>query len=107
MRPGSVIVDMAASALGGNCELSQGRRDGRDRERRDDRGPREPAGVDAARRRRQFYARNISSLLLNMVKDGALNLDFEEEVTKATVITHDGAGRQRAVTKLLNPGGAA
>ena len=32
MKPGSVIVDMAASALGGNCELSQGRRDGRDAE---------------------------------------------------------------------------
>ena len=98
---------MAASALGGNCELSQGRRDGRDRERRHDRRAREPAGLDAARRRRQFYARNISSLLLNMVKDGNLNLDFEEEVTKATVITHGGAVVSEPVTKLLNPGGAA
>ena len=38
-----------------------------------------------------FYARNISALLLGMVKDGALTLDFEDEVTKSTVITKDGA----------------
>jgi hypothetical protein len=42
-----------------------------------------------------------------MVKDGNLNLDFEEEVTKATVITHDGRVVSEAVAKLLNPGGGA
>ena len=57
-----------------------------------------PAGASA------FYARNISALLLGMVKDGALNLDFEDEVTKATVITHGRRGRQpSAVKKLLEP----
>ena len=60
-----------------------------------------PAGASA------FYARNISALLLGMVKDGALNLDFEDEVTKSTVITHDGAVVSDAVNKLLNPGGQA
>ena len=40
-----------------------------------------------------------------MVKDGALNLDFEEEVTKATVITHGGAVVSEAVRKLLAPAG--
>ena len=54
-----------------------------------------------------FYARNISALLLGMVKDGALNVDFEEEVTKATVITHGGKVVSEPVAKLLNPGGAA
>ena len=58
-----------------------------------------PAGASA------FYARNISSLLLGMVKDGALNLDFEDEVTKATVITKDGAVVSEPVNKLLQPGG--
>jgi len=53
----------------------------------------------------QFYARNISALLLNMVKDGNLHLDFEEEVTKATVITHGGNILSEAVTKLLQPAG--
>jgi hypothetical protein len=42
-----------------------------------------------------------------MVKDGALSLDFEDEVTKATVITKDGAVISEPVNKLLNPGGAA
>jgi len=58
-----------------------------------------PAGASA------FYARNISALLLGMVKDGALHLDFEDEVTKATVITKDGAVVSDAVNKLLDPGG--
>jgi H+-translocating NAD(P) transhydrogenase subunit alpha len=60
-----------------------------------------PAGAAA------FYARNISALLLGMVKDGALNLDFEDEVTKATVITKDGQIVSEPVNKLLHPEGAA
>ena len=51
----------------------------------------------------QFYARNISALLLNFVKDGALVFDMEEEVTKSTVITHDGAVVSEPVLKLLQP----
>jgi NAD(P) transhydrogenase subunit alpha len=60
-----------------------------------------PAGASA------FYARNISSLLLGMVKDGALHLDFEDEVTKSTVISKDGAVVSEAVNKILNPAPAA
>jgi hypothetical protein len=52
-----------------------------------------------------FYAQNIRALLLNMVKDGNLVLDFEEEVTKATVITHGGAVVADAVQRLLAPAG--
>ncbi len=106
MKPGSVIVDMAASALGGNCELS---RVGETVETPggvtiiapDNLPATMPAGASA------FYARNISALLLGMVKDGALHLDFEDEVTRATVITRDGAVVSEAVNKLLNPGGQA
>jgi hypothetical protein len=36
-----------------------------------------------------------------MVKDGELHLDFEEEVTKATVITHGGQVVSEPVAKLL------
>ena len=60
-----------------------------------------PAGSSA------FYARNISALLLGMVKDGNLNLDFDDEVTKATVITHGGAVVSDPVKKLLEPAPAA
>ena len=104
MRPGSVIVDMAASALGGNCELSR---------------PGEtittdngvvivspenlPASMPSSAS--MFYAQNIRALLLNMVKNGNLVLDFKEEVTKATVITHGGAVVSEAVQRLLAPAG--
>ena len=104
MRSGSVIVDMAASALGGNCELSKAGEivvsaNGVTIVAPENLPSSMPTGAS------QFYARNISSLLLNMVKDGALHLDFEEEVTKATVITHGGAVVSEAVAKLLAPAG--
>jgi NAD(P) transhydrogenase subunit alpha len=102
MKPGSVIVDMAASDLGGNVELSKA---GKTIE--------SPNGViviapdnlpaSMAAGASSFYARNISALLLGLVKDGALNLDFEDEVTKATVISNDGAIVSDAVKKLLEP----
>jgi NAD(P) transhydrogenase subunit alpha len=106
MRSGSVIVDMAASNLGGNCELS---RAGETTETSngvtiiapDNLPASMPAGASA------FYARNISALLLGMVKDGALNLDFEDEVTKSTVISHGGAILSEPVKKLLEPAAPA
>jgi proton-translocating NAD(P)+ transhydrogenase subunit alpha len=106
MRSGSVIVDMAASALGGNCELSVAGQtvetpNGVTIVAPDNLPASMPAGASA------FYARNISALLLGMVKDGALNLDFEDEVTKATVITNDGAVVSDAVNKLLEPASPA
>ena len=106
MRPGSVIVDMAASALGGNCELSQA---GETVVTENAVTIVAPAALPASMplSASQFYARNISALLLGMTKDGSLVLDFEEEVTKATVITHGGAVVSEAVHKLLAPAGGA
>jgi len=111
MKPGSVIVDMAATSLGGNCELSQAgetivTESGVMIIAPDNLPATMPAGASA------FYARNISALLLGMVKEGVLNLDFEDEVTKATVITHNGQVVSESVLKLLEPapasaGGAA
>src|SRR4051794_20557586 len=105
MKPGSVIVDMAASALGGNCELSKPGETGITDNGVTIIAPENlpatmPAGASA------FYARNISALLLGMVKDGNLNLDFEDEVTKSTVITKDGAVVSEPVRKLLEPAAA-
>jgi NAD(P) transhydrogenase subunit alpha len=102
MKPGSVIIDMAASDLGGNVELSKAGAtiespNGVTVIAPDNLPASMPAGASA------FYARNISALLLGMVKDGALNLDFEDEVTKATVISQDGAIVSDAVKKLLEP----
>jgi NAD(P) transhydrogenase subunit alpha len=106
MKPGSVLVDMAASALGGNVELSRAGEtvvtdNGVTIIAPDNLPATMPAGASA------FYARNISALLLGMVKDGALNLDFDDEVTAATVITHNGEVVQEATKKLLAPAAAA
>ena len=87
MRPGSVIVDLAAET-GGNVELT---RPGQEYE---------TGGVTIIGLRNipstmpmhasQLYARNVSNLLLHLVKDGKLELDFEDEITKGTCITHAG-----------------
>ena len=92
-----------ASALGGNCELSKAGETVVTENGVTIVAPENlPASMPASSS--QFYARNIRALLLNTVKDGALALDFEEEVTKATVITHGGKVTSDAVSKLLAPG---
>jgi NAD(P) transhydrogenase subunit alpha len=102
MKPGSVIVDMAASALGGNVELSkQGETVVTDNRVTIIAPDNLPATMPVGSS--QFYARNISALLLSMVKDRALNLDFDDEVTRATVITNGGSVIAESVKKLLEP----
>jgi NAD(P) transhydrogenase subunit alpha len=106
MKPGSVIVDMAASALGGNVELS-----------RPDETVVTPNGVTILAPTNlpatmpagasQFYARNISAFLLHFIKDGAMAYDSSDEIQAATVITRDGEVVQEATRKLLQPAPAA
>ena len=102
MKPGSVIVDMAASEHGGNCELSK-----------TDKVITTANGVEIhapsnlpslmATGASIFYSRNISSLLLNFVKAGKLEFDFDDEITAATVITYGGQVVQAATKRLLEP----
>jgi NAD(P) transhydrogenase subunit alpha len=106
MKPGSVIVDMAASALGGNCELSKAGEtivtEGLVTIIAPDNLPATmPVGASA------FYARNLTSLLLQLIKDGALSLDPADEVAGPVTITHGGEIRSDAVKKLLQPAGGA
>jgi len=106
MKSGSVIVDMAASTLGGNCELSKAGEtivtdNGVTIIAPDNLPATMPAGAS------QFYARNISALLLHFVKDGAMTYDFAEEITVGTVITHGGQVVQAATKKLLEPAAPA
>ena len=106
MKPGSVIVDMAASTLGGNCELSTAGEtlvtDGLVTIIAPDNLPATmPVGAS------QFYARNISALLLHMTKDGALVVDLEDEIGGPVTVAHEGKIVSEAVTKLLSPAGGA
>ena len=87
MKPGSVIVDLAAET-GGNCELTEA---GETvvREGVSIIGPVNlPASMpDHAS---SLYARNVQSLLELMNDDGELKLDFEDEIIKGACITHEG-----------------
>jgi NAD(P) transhydrogenase subunit alpha len=102
MRAGSIIVDMAASELGGNCELS---RPGKMVLTSNGVQIHAPLNLPASMPTGAslFYSRNISNLLLNFVKNGELEFDFEDEITAATVITFGGKVIQEAVKKLLQP----
>ena len=87
MKPGSVIVDLAAET-GGNCELSE---PGESIIRHDVKIL-APLNVPStmAEHASQLYARNIQSLLGLMIADGELKLDFEDEVIAGACITRGG-----------------
>ncbi len=88
MAPGSVIVDIAAER-GGNCELT---RPGEMVEHRGVAilGPVNlPSSVPY--HASQMYAKNIATFLKYLVKDGALQLDREDEIVRETLVTHGGA----------------
>ncbi len=102
MKPGSVVVDMAASDLGGNCELSKPGEDIVTANRVTIIAPTNlPATMAGAAS--LFYSRNIAALALTFVKDGAFALDFTDEVARETVITHEGQVVQEATKALLTP----
>ena len=87
MKSGSVIVDLAAEA-GGNCELTD---PGKTIEKHGVTilGPLNlPSTVPV--HASQLYSRNVTELLKLLVKDGKLNLDFNDEIIKATCVTHGG-----------------
>ena len=51
----------------------------------------------------QMYAKNVTTLLLHLIKDGALQLDLEDEITKDTLVSHDGEVVHHRVSELLTP----
>src|SRR6266705_377253 len=91
MKPGSVIVDLAVET-GGNCELAQPGKDVIENGVAILGPLNVPSTVPC--HASQMYARNISSFLLYLVKDGALRLDFEDEIVRDTCVTHAGEVRK-------------
>jgi len=103
MAAGSVVVDMGASVLGGNVEGS---------------APGEtvvtengvtligagslPSTMPAAAS--AMYARNISALLLYMVKDGSLVIDLADDLQAGVVVTHDSQVVHPALAGAEEPG---
>ena len=104
MRPGSVVVDLAAES-GGNVE-----------------GSRPGETVDAGGvavfgaqnlpstmpvHASQLYSKNVTSLLEHLAPEGALKLDFEDEITKGTCVTHGGEIVNERVKEMLGAGSKA
>ncbi len=87
MRPGSVIVDMAAPT-GGNCELTK---PGAEIVVHEVviHGPLNIPGTMPTHAS-QLYSKNISNLLLHLVTEGQMQLDFEDEIVSGCCITHAG-----------------
>jgi len=87
MKPGSVIVDLAAD-MGGNCALTE---PGKEIVRHEVTilGPVRLAATLPAHAS-QMYSRNITSFFFLLLKNGALALDFEDDIVRDTCITHEG-----------------
>jgi NAD(P) transhydrogenase subunit alpha len=87
MAPGSVIVDLAAER-GGNCELT------RPNEIVVENGVTIIGLLNLASsvpyHASQMYARNLSTFLLNLVKDGKVQFNEADEIHRETLLTRDG-----------------
>lgn len=98
MKPGAVIVDLAAET-GGNCELTKPGEDvwqghvlvsG-------------PLNLPSllAEHASDMYARNLLNFFTPLVKDGAVHIDWDDEVYVKSVLTHDGAIKHEPTRKLV------
>ena len=98
MHSGSVILDLAAEG-GGNCELTR---------------PGEKVEYDGviilgptdlpstvAHHASQMYARNVTAFLHNLVKEGQLDLNLEDEIIRDTLLVHQGEVVNPQVRELL------
>ena len=101
MRPGSVVVDLAASDLGGNVVGSAP-----ERTLVTDAGVTVVGAGNLAaavpRAASTAYARNVVALLSHLVADGRIVFDPADEITAGVLVTHDGEVVHPAVRELLN-----
>jgi NAD(P) transhydrogenase subunit alpha len=101
MRPGSVLVDLAAEQ-GGNCALTE---PGREVVKHGVViiGPVNlPSTVPY--HASQMYARTVTNYLTHLLKDGKVQLDLGDELTRGPLVTHQGEIVHEVVKKTLSPG---
>jgi len=104
MAPGSVVVDLAAER-GGNCELTR---------------PGETVLVggvtilgptnlpaEVPYHASQMFSKNMTTFLTHLVKDGRLRVDTSDEITRETLVTHEGEVVHSKVRELLAVGDKA
>jgi NAD(P) transhydrogenase subunit alpha len=87
MRPGSVVVDLAAEQ-GGNCAITEAGKD----VVRDGIVVIGPVNLPSTLpfHASQMYARNVTAFLGHLLKDGKINLDLTDELTRGPLVTHEG-----------------
>jgi NAD(P) transhydrogenase subunit alpha len=99
MNAGAVIVDLAAES-GGNCELTVAGETVTTANGVRILGPRNvPSSL--GRHASQMYSRNLLNFLQPAIKDGALSIDWQDEVFAQAVLTHEGQVRHAGTAKLL------
>ncbi|UJP63421.1 NAD(P) transhydrogenase subunit alpha [Mongoliitalea daihaiensis] len=100
MKPGSVIIDLAASS-GGNCALSQ------PDQTIDVEGVRivgvSNLAADMPQDASKMYGKNYLNFLKLIIKDGELNLNFEDDIVQGTCVCHQGEAISPRIIQRLNP----
>jgi NAD(P) transhydrogenase subunit alpha len=99
MRPGSVIMDLAAEN-GGNCELTSKDEVVEFNQVIIDGTSNIPATMPV--HASALYAKNVAAFLLYTLKDGELNLDFEDEIISGALFTHQGEITHQPTEELIN-----
>jgi NAD(P) transhydrogenase subunit alpha len=99
MRPGSVVVDLAAEQ-GGNCELTQPG----ETEVRHGVVLAGPVNLPSTLplHASQLYARTVINYLAHLLKDGAIRLDLNDELTRGPLVAHQGEVVHEVVKKTLS-----
>lgn len=99
MNAGSVIIDLAAEG-GGNCELSQPNQTITHTNGVIIHAPLNVASqmpVHAS----EMYSKNLFNLISPMIKDGLLQLDWNDEVIVGSTLTHDGEIKHQATKEMI------
>ena len=98
MKPGSVIMDLAAEN-GGNCEVTEKDKIITHNDVIVDGTSNIPATMPV--HASELYAKNISALVLYMTKENNLNLDMDDEIISGSTFTHQGTITHEPTRNLL------
>ena len=98
MRPGSVIMDLAAEN-GGNCELTEKDRIVNHNDVIIDGTSNIPATMPV--HASELYAKNVAALVVYMTNDSVLNIDMDDEIISGSTYTHDGVITHEATKNII------
>ena len=98
MKPGSVIVDLAAEN-GGNCELTKKNELVIENRITIDGTSNIPGTMPV--HASELYSKNITAFLTYMIKDGELNLDLEDEIISGAMFTHYGEITNKTTKEII------